>query len=107
MITTGTVEILPFELVVTADDKTKVAGTGDPELTAVETLAVDGTTRPDDQEITYTLSRTAGEAVGGYAITPAGDALQGNYSITYVPGTLTITAAPVTPGTTPNTGTAG
>ena len=103
VITTGTVEILPFELVVTADDKTKVAGTGDPELTAVESVAVDGTTRPDDQEITYTLSRTAGEAVGGYAITPAGDALQGNYSITYVPGTLTITAAPVTPGTTPNT----
>ena len=103
VITTGTVEILPFELVVTADDKTKVAGTGDPELTAVESVAVDGTTRPDDQEITYTLSRTAGEAVGGYAITPAGDALQGNYSITYIPGTLTITAAPVTPGTTPNT----
>ena len=103
VIATGTVEILPFELVVTAEDKTKVAGTEDPELTAVETVAVDGTTRPDDQEITYTLSRTAGEAVGGYAITPAGDALQGNYSITYVPGTLTITAAPVTPGTTPNT----
>lgn len=58
VIATGTVEILPFELVVTADDKTKVAGTGDPELTAVETVAVDGTTRPDDQEITYTLSRT-------------------------------------------------
>ena len=103
VIATGTVEILPFELVVTAEDKTKVAGTEDPELTAVETVAVDGTTRPDDQEITYTLSRAAGEAVGGYAITPAGDVLQGNYSITYVPGTLTITAAPVTPGTTPNT----
>ena len=103
VIATGTVEILPFELVVTAEDKTKVAGTEDPELTAVETVAVDGTTRPDDQEITYTLSRAAGEAVGGYAITPAGDVIQGNYSITYVPGTLTITAAPVTPGTTPNT----
>ena len=103
VIATGTMEILPFELVVTADDKTKVAETEDPELTAAESVAVDGTTRPDDQEITYNLSRAAGEAVGGYAITPAGDALQGNYSITYVPGTLTITAAPVTPGTNPNT----
>lgn len=69
---------------VTADDKTKVAGEADPELTAT----VQGTLGSDT--VAYTLSRAAGDAVGEYAITPDGDAEQGNYAVTYVPGTLTI-----------------
>jgi len=39
------------------------------------------------------VSRAAGEDVGTYTITPAGDASQGNYSVTYATGTLTITKA--------------
>ena len=46
--------------------------------------------------INYSLSRAAGEDVDGYAITPSGAAAQGNYTVTYVPGTLAITRAAAT-----------
>ena len=88
----GTVTITPFPLVVKADDKSKVFGEKDPKLTATETSGVEGKTKPDEQEITYNLSRTVGENVGGYPITATGEEAQGNYTVTYVPGTLTITA---------------
>ena len=86
----GTLEVTPKPVTVTADNKTKVLGEADPELTAT----VDGLV--GDDTITYTVSREKagedeGEAVGEYTITPAGDATQGNYTVTYEPGTLTIT----------------
>ena len=62
----------------------KTYGTADPELTA----AVSGTL--DNDTVSYTLSRAEGEDVGTYAITPIGEASQGNYAVTYVPGTFTI-----------------
>ena len=52
--------------------------------------------------ITYTISREKagtreGELVGDYTITPTGAAAQGNYTVTYVTGTLTITGDPIIP----------
>ena len=91
-ILSGTVTITPFPMVVTADNKSKVYGNNDPEFTATETSGVEGKEKPDDQKIAYTLSRTAGEDVGEYPITATGEAVQGNYTVTYKPGTLTITA---------------
>ena len=88
----GTVTITPFPLVVKADDKSKVFGEKDPKLTATETSGVEGKTKPDEQEITYNLSRTAGENVGEYPITATGEEAQGNYTVTYKTGKLTITA---------------
>lgn len=41
----------------------------------------------------YKLSREKGENVGTYTITPTGDEKQGNYKVTYKPGSLTIVAA--------------
>ena len=82
-------------MTVTAEDKTKVFGETDPELTA----KVAGTLGNDTVE--YKLSREAGEAVGKYEITVKGDKLQGNYSVTYVAGTLTITSQSIDPGTDP------
>ena len=41
--------------------------------------------------MSYKLSRDKGENVGEYAITPAGDESQGNYTVTYVSGILKIT----------------
>ena len=87
----GTVTITPFPLVVTADNKSKVYGSDDPEFTATETSGVEGKEKPDNQKIAYTLSRTAGENVGEYPITATGEEAQGNYTVTYNPGTLTIT----------------
>jgi len=84
----GTLTINPKPVTVTADSKSKIYGTADPELTA----AVSGMAGKEKASslITYTLSRDAGENVGSYTITPAGEARQGNYEVTYVTGTLEI-----------------
>ena len=82
--------IAPKSVTVRADDKTKAYGEDDPELTATVTGLV------GDDEVAFVLAREAGEDVGAYAITPTGDVGQGNYTVTYQPGTLTIEEAPAT-----------
>ena len=77
---------------VRADDKSKRQGEPDPVLTAT----VSGTLGSD--MVSYTLSRDPGGGAGSYAITPSGQATQGNYSVTFQAGTLTVTA--VTPAKT-------
>ncbi|MFR6290801.1 MAG: MBG domain-containing protein, partial [Peptococcaceae bacterium] len=83
----ASITITPKAVTVKADDKSKVYGENDPTLTATVT----GTLNEDP--IAYTLSRESGEEVGTYTITPSGEATQGNYSVTYETGTLTITQA--------------
>ena len=90
-----TLKVTRKAVTVTADNKSKVFGEKDPELTATVT----GTIGKDTVE--YTLSRKAGEDVGTYTITPSGKAEQGNYSVTYVAGKLTITSQSIDPGTDP------
>ena len=96
---TGTVtrnyKITPKSVTVTADNKSKVFGETDPKLTA----KVAGILGNDTVE--YTLSRETGEAAGKYEITVKGDKSQGNYKVTYVAGTLTITSQSIDPGTDP------
>ena len=92
---TRTYKITPKSVTVTAEDKTKVFGETDPKLTA----KVAGTLGNDT--VKYTLSRETGEAAGKYEITVKGDKLQGNYTVTYVAGTLTITSQSIDPGTDP------
>ena len=83
----GTMTITPKAVTVTAADKSKVFGTADPTLTATVSGLADG----DSADlISYTLSRWSGESVGDYVITATGEAAQGNYTVTYVPATLTI-----------------
>jgi ferredoxin len=65
---------------VTADDKSKLAGEADPELTA----KVEGTV--GDDTVSFTLARAEGDEPGEYAITPTGEAEQGNYVVTYEAG---------------------
>ena len=84
------VTISTASVTVTADDKTKSYGATDEALTATVS-GLKGTDTAD--MIKYTLSRAEGENAGTYAITPAGDAEQGNYTVTYVPGTYTITTS--------------
>lgn len=94
---TGTVEktyeITPLPVVVTANDTSKVYGQADPALTvAVADKA--GAAKPNDGfDIQYAIEREAGEAVGSYVITPSGAAEQGNYRVTYAPGTFRIAAS--------------
>ena len=82
-----TLQVTPKEVTVTARNKEKVYQAADPEFDADVSGKVEG----DKFEIQYTLSRDLGEAAGTYAITPAGENTQGNYTVTYKPGTLTIT----------------
>ena len=91
-IVNGKLTISPASVTVTADNQTKEYGKADPTLTAT----VDGLI--GDDAITYILSRNEGEAVGEYAITPTGEATQGNYAVTYVNGTLTVEAATIVSG---------
>ena len=91
----ATLTITPKSVTVKAENKTKVFGEKDPELTAT----VDGTLGKDKVE--YTVARKSGEDVGQYSVTPTGKEIQGNYKVTYVAGTLTITSQSIDPGTDP------
>ncbi len=84
-ITQGTMTITAKAVTVTANDNSKAYGTQDPTLTAV----VEGTVGNDT--VSYQVARESGELVGTYTINVTGEAEQGNYVVTYVPGTFTIT----------------
>ncbi|MCQ2106882.1 MAG: InlB B-repeat-containing protein, partial [Fibrobacter sp.] len=79
------------EVTVTAESKGKTYGDVDPVLTAKVEGMVNGESSAD--LITYTIVRDAGEVVGTYAITLSGASVQGNYSVSYVPGILSIAKA--------------
>lgn len=89
----GSFTINRAPIVVTADSKSKVYGNDDPAFTATVS------NKPNDGfEIVYTVTRPGAgtdENVGGYpdAIIPTGDAIQGNYRVTYVPAVFTIDPA--------------
>lgn len=92
----GTLTITPKSVTVTGNNGNKVYGEADPELTAT----VAGTLRKD--KVKYTVARESGEDVGHYSVIPTGEEIQGNYKVTYVAGTLTITAQSIDPGTDPD-----
>ena len=83
------------KVTVTGNNGNKVYGEADPELTAT----VAGTVGKD--KVKYTVAREAGEDVGHYSVIPTGEEIQGNYKVTYVVGTLTITSQSIDPGTDP------
>ncbi len=92
----GTLEIEKRAVTVTADDLTKVYD-NDPTKPAPEqyTATVDGLVA--GESIIYTVKRDPediSENVGEHTILATGEGIQDNYTVTYYPGTLTIT--PVT-----------
>lgn len=89
----GTLTINPAAVTVTADDKTKTYGEADPALSATVTGLVNS---ESESLISYTLSRATGNNAGTYTITPSGEATQGNYTVSYVPGTFTINTKALT-----------
>jgi len=85
-----TLIITPAPATVTVGTYSKVEGEDDPTFTAT----VGGTFGGDT--VGYTIgAREAGETAGSYNIPVTGAANQGNYTVTFYPGTLTITAAEV------------
>lgn len=87
----GKLSITPLAVTVTAKDYTKYFGENDPAFEATVTGTINNDT------VSYTISRDAGETVGTYTITPAGAEAQGNYTVTYKTGTLTIKERPYRP----------
>ncbi|HVX11301.1 MAG TPA: MBG domain-containing protein [Pirellulales bacterium] len=94
----GALTVTPASLTITADDKGKVYGADLPMLTASYSGFVNGdsasslTTKP-----TLTTTATAASHVSGnpYTITPSG-AVDSDYTISYQPGSLTVTPATLT-----------
>lgn len=97
----GKLTITPAPATVTANDASKVYGTADPASFTATVTGMQGTDAAS--LITYSVTRAAGENVGTYAITPSGNATQGNYNVTYVPANFTITKASATVTITGNT----
>jgi hypothetical protein len=89
--------VAPAPLTITVDNQSSVQGASLPALTFTSSGFVNGdtvaslTTAP-----TVSTTATAASAVGSYPITASG-AVDPNYTINYVPGTLTITAGTPTP----------
>ena len=84
-------------LTITADDKTKVEGEENPELT----VSYSGFKNGEDKTVlttqpTVTTTATTNSPVGTYPITASGAEAQ-NYDFTYVNGTLTVTEASAQP----------
>ncbi len=87
---TATYTITPKEVTVTVGDYTKKVNEEDPAFEGqVEGLVGDDT-------VDYNIEREPGEEEGVYALTPVGEKDQGNYTVKYVAGTLTITSTPDT-----------
>ena len=79
------------ELLVTADDKTKVYGSPNPELTASYNGFVNGDSATVFiQQPVFSTDASDSSSVGTYPITVSG-AVAANYSISFASGTLTIT----------------
>ena len=92
------VVVTPAPLTITADNKTKMYGVGLPTLTASYAGLVNGDTSASlIKTPALTTTATASSHVSGnpYGIT-VGGAVDPDYTINYVPGTLTVTTAPLT-----------
>ena len=94
----GSLTVTTAPLTITADDQTKVYGAALPTLTASYTTFVNGDTAASlTTPPTLSTTATAASHVSGspYAITAAG-AVDPDYMISYAPGALTVTPAPLT-----------
>ena len=86
--------ITAADLTVTASDQTKVYGATDPTLSYTITGFVNGEDE-SDLDTGVSISRSAGEDVGTYTITPSA-AADSNYTVSFVTADFTITAADLT-----------
>jgi subtilisin-like proprotein convertase family protein len=92
----GILTVNPAALTITANDTNKVYGAALPTFTASYTGFVNGDTASSlATPVTLGTSATASSPAGNYTITASGAAYT-NYSISFVSGTLNITAATIT-----------
>ncbi len=87
-----TVVVTPAPLTVLANDESRIYGAVNPELTGV----IEGIMNHDPIMVTYSTVATTASPAGDYLITAElqdSNGRLGNYLVTFVPGTLTVTKA--------------
>ena len=90
------INVTPVPLTVTANNEAKVYGSPLPQLSASYSGFVNGDTAANlTTPPTLATTASASRNVGGYPITASG-ASDPDYSISYIDGTLTVNAAPLT-----------
>ena len=90
----GTLTVAPARLTVTADDAARTYGSANPPLTYKVSGLTNGDTVAGVVSGTLATDATTRSGVGDYAIT-AGTLIVRNYEYTFVPGTLSVTPAPL------------
>ena len=93
-VVTDTLTVVPAALAVTAVPQTKLYGAAVPALTVAVAGLVNGDTPATALTGGLTTPAAAGSPTGAYAI-DQGSLAAANYAITFAPGTLTVTAAPL------------
>jgi len=92
----GTLTVNAAPLTVTADPKSKVYGQANPAFTASFSGFVLGQGLGDlGGALVFSTAAGAASHAGSYPVTPGG-LTSSNYAITFTPGTLTVTPAPLT-----------
>ena len=91
----GILTISPAALSLAANSATRIYGAANPAFGATYAGFVNGDTAAVVTGLQFTTPATTASGVGGYAITPSGAVAQ-NYTLTFVPGTLTISRASLT-----------
>jgi len=92
----GTLTVSPAPLTITANNQSKLYGAALPALTAAYSGFVNGDTATSlTTSPKLTTTATANSPAGTYSITASG-AVDSNYAISYVNGTLTVSKAPLT-----------
>ncbi len=92
----GTLSVTAAPLTITANNQTKAYGSALPALTFQGSGFVNGDTAASlSTQPTISTTATSASQVGSYSIAASG-AVDANYTITYVGGTLSVTAAPLT-----------
>lgn len=81
----------PYQLVITADNTSKVYGNANPAFTASYFGFEDGDTPAVVTSIDFSTPAVERSPVGTYSITPESATLPAYYTVTYVPGYLTVT----------------
>ncbi len=90
----GSMEVTQANLLVKANDSTRVYGSANPAFSNTFTGLVNGDTPASISGILNSTIAAEKSNVGGYAIVPSG--LLANYNVTYQSGNLIITPAPIT-----------
>jgi filamentous hemagglutinin family protein len=83
-------------LLITANDFARIYGDPNPAFTARFAGFVNGDTPSVVTGLQFSTAATLGSNVGTYTITPFGASAPAYYNLSYVPGTLTVSPAPLT-----------